>query len=209
MNRIFNISAAIAALLAGVILLSSCQDAQQPMTAKSWSLVAKSSNITLFAVKADDVGEVFTISLQDGNVSDTGKVTITFAPSEIETGIPIRNSRMGKYLFEAKKWPIATITTQLDNEVIRKITAGATQTLPAEIDVYLHGISATYDILFAVTSTANGRIVVSNTKPIPVHAEDFQLSTGLDKLQELAGLSSITPVVAVSFTLVFENEQIK
>jgi len=207
LKQIFNISStAIATLLVSLLFLSACQVDQQPTNTKPWALVTESSQISLFAVKAEDVGEVFTIGLQGSTVSSDGKVTITFAPGDIETGIPIRNSRMGKYLFEVGKWPVATITTQLDNELIAKIITGTRNTLQTEVTVDLHGISATYDILFIASSTKKGQIIITNTKPIAVHADDFKFSAGLKKLQELAGLSSITPVTAVSFTLVFESK---
>ena len=209
MNRVFNLSSVITALLGVVILLAGCQNDQQSVTAKSWSLIAENSQISQFAVKAEDVGEVFTIGLQSGSVSDTGKVTIKFAPNEIETGIPIRNSRMGKYLFETEKWPIATVTAQLETTVIEKIANGTRQILPVEITVDLHGVSATYESFFIASSTHEGQVIINSATPISVHAADFGLSAGLDKLKELAGLSSITPVIAVSFNLVFESKQLK
>jgi hypothetical protein len=205
-NRIFNISGAIATILIGVIFLTGCQNDQQAVTTKSWLLVTENSQISLFTIKAEDIGEVFTIPLNNGSVSETGKVTITFAPGEIETGIPIRNSRMGKYLFEIEKWPIATITTQLETGVIEKIATGTKQVLPAKVTVGLHGIPITYDIFLIATMNNNGHVIVSSAKSISVHATDFGLSAGLDKLQELAGLSSITPVIAVNFNLVFESK---
>ncbi|MCF6292451.1 MAG: hypothetical protein L3J04_03545 [Robiginitomaculum sp.] len=206
MKRIFNISStAITTLLVAMLFLVGCQVDQQSTNTKSWSLVTEDSQISLFAVKAEDVGEVFTIGLQGGIVSNTGKITITFAPGDIETGIPIRNSRMGQYLFEIEKWPVATITTQLDNELIGKITTGTRNTLQTEVTVDLHGISATYDVLFIASSAQKGQVIITSAKPIAVHADDFQFSAGLKKLQELAGLSSITPVTAISFTLVFDS----
>jgi len=56
-----------------------------------------------------------------------------------------------------------------------------------------------------VTRLGPNKVLVSSAAPVYVHADDFGLQSGVDKLQELAKLSSITPVVPVSFSLMFER----
>ncbi len=46
---------------------------------------------------------------------------------------------------------------------------------------------------------ANGEVLVENSVPILVHAGEFGLTEGLETLQGLAKLPSITPIVPVGF----------
>lgn len=46
---------------------------------------------------------------------------------------------------------------------------------------------------------------VDNKAPLLIDAEEFGFEAGLAKLQELAGLESITPVVSATVALTFER----
>jgi len=49
------------------------------------------------------------------------------------------------------------------------------------------------------------KVRVDNKAPLLIDAEDFGFESGLAKLQELAGLESITPVVSATVALTFER----
>jgi hypothetical protein len=73
--------------------------------------------------------------------------------------------------------------------------------IPAELSVM--GISKTVNVTVQVTRKTDDGIVATSTQPILISAADFGLTSGIEILQKLAGLSSIGLTVPVSFNLVF------
>ncbi|MFT7216344.1 MAG: hypothetical protein ACI8R8_001411, partial [Paraglaciecola sp.] len=53
------------------------------------------------------------------------------------------------------------------------------------------------------TRSSDGNITATSSKPILIAAADYGLQSGVELLQQIAGLSSIGLSVPVSFNLVF------
>jgi hypothetical protein len=47
---------------------------------------------------------------------------------------------------------------------------------------------------------------ISNARPVVINAGEFELTRGVEKLREIAGLPSISPVVPVQFSLYFVRQ---
>ncbi|VAV88921.1 hypothetical protein MNBD_ALPHA06-1118, partial [hydrothermal vent metagenome] len=156
-------------------------------------------------VKADAVGETFTLKPTKGSVSDQGTASVEIDLASIETGISIRNERMREHLFETGKWATAKISGQVDFSNLPKLEVGQQTSFSSDIMVDLHGVSNQYEVRFVLTRLSADKVLVQSAQAVAVHAKDFTLMPGLNKLQQLAKLPSITPVVAVRFTLVFEG----
>jgi hypothetical protein len=56
-----------------------------------------------------------------------------------------------------------------------------------------------------VTRLGANKARLDNKAPLLLDAEDFGYGAGLAKLQELAGLDSISPVVSITMSLTFER----
>jgi len=69
----------------------------------------------------------------------------------------------------------------------------------------LHGISDAREFYVLVTRLGANKVRVDNKAPLILDAEDFGFEAGLAKLQELAGLNSISPVVSATVSLTFER----
>ncbi|MEO1405773.1 MAG: YceI family protein, partial [Pseudomonadota bacterium] len=82
---------------------------------------------------------------------------------------------------------------------------GESADVVVRFDLALHGETAGYDIDAKVTRLGANRVSVDNTAPLILYPDDFNLLDGLGELQALAGLDSITPVVPVNVSLVFER----
>lgn len=171
---------------------------------KTWVLDTAASEVTIFAIKSEAIGETFTLQLTGGQVSDAGDVQIELSLDSIETGIAIRNSRMREHLFQIEKWPLVRITAKIDMQSIGTLEQGVQNDISSDITVDMHGISNDYTAFLSVISQSENRVWVQSTRPIAVSADDYELVAGLQQLQQLAHLSAITPVVAVSFSLVFQ-----
>jgi len=74
------------------------------------------------------------------------------------------------------------------------------------VTVSLHGQAASYEAAVIVARDKDGSLTVATSEPIIVNAADFELGAGIAKLQELAGLDSISTAVPVSARLVFRQD---
>ncbi|MGQ7846454.1 YceI family protein [Granulosicoccus sp. 3-233] len=160
-------------------------------------------NVVSTKVLADgtsSVAEIFTFNSLEGSVDDSGEATVTIDLGAIETGIDIRNERMGEYLFETDRYPTATITAQVPETAL----APGQQTLDLEIGLDMHGKQATYTLPVLVASDA-AQVTVTAEQPLLLDVTAFDLQGGLGKLGELAGLLHIPATVPVTFSLTFNR----
>jgi len=74
-----------------------------------------------------------------------------------------------------------------------------------DMTLELHGVAEQFDVDVTVTRIGANKVRVDTKGPLLIDAEDFGLEAGLAKLQELAGLESITPVVSATVALTFER----
>lgn len=196
-----------ATLITGLmtLLLAACSGGMPPLPVNSaWQLDASKSSINLFVVKADQVGENFTLSPLSGSVSPDGPAKITIPLSSIQTGVAVRNARMEKFLFQTDQFPNLELDTFILPKLLGDLQDGKPQaSFDADVNIDLHGMKRSVTVHFLVTRLGNKRVLVQTQKPIAIQADTFGMDEGVKKLQELAGLSSITPVVAVTFSLEF------
>ncbi len=199
--KIRNITApALAAALAptlALVLLSGASSAFALDIDSSNSKV----NVVSTKVLADgtsSVAEIFTFSSLAGSVDDNGEASITIDLGAIETGIDIRDERMGEYLFETDRYPDATITAQIPDSAL----ATGSRTIQLELNVDMHGKQMMYTAPVMVSSDAT-TVMVTTEEPLLVDAASFDLQGGIGKLGELAGLLHIPTTVPVTFSLTF------
>ena len=161
------------------------------------------SQVSLVSTKVladgtQSVAEVFTFDSLSGSVGDDGAASIAIDLASISTGVDIRNERMGEFFFETSKYPEATITAQIPDDAF----ANGSRTMDIDVSVNMHGSDSEYSVPVHISSDDAGVTVVA-TKPVLVDATSFELSGGLAKLGELAGLLHIPATVPVSFNLAF------
>ena len=199
MNLPFRLIAAATLLLA-----SACsQPAPAPLTAGSWSLDGEASSISFVSVKAADIGEVHELNGLSGSVSPQGDAEVTIDLASVDTGIEIRDERMREFLFETGVYPQATVTTAIDPASITSLSVGESveQSVTAMLD--LHGIQTQVPADVRVLRAGPDTVVVSTARPIILETGALGLTDGVAKLQELAGLPSISAAVPVTFSLTY------
>ena len=165
------------------------------------SLVSEQSTVNFVSVKKGTIAEAHTINKISGSLSDTGELKISLDLSSVDTKIEIRDQRMKDYLFETSKFATATITASLG-----KIpTQDGIKQVSGEAKLNLHGVSKVIKVDVSVMKSGNKLMAVSRL-PIIIKADDFKLTAGIAKLQELAKLPSIATAVPVSFVLIFNKD---
>lgn len=172
-----------------------------------WVLSGEESGMTYITVKLGEVAEINTFRNIAGTVTAEGKATIEISLDSVDTNNEIRDPRMKEVLFETAKFPLATASTTLDMSKFEGLAIGERHTELLDMTIDLHGVSERYDFYVLVTRLGANKVSVENKAPLLLDARDFGMEAGLAKLQELARLDSITPVVPITMSLVFERKK--
>lgn len=168
-----------------------------------WQLLGEYSSVSFSSVKVGTITESHRFTGLSGFVSDTGNASVTIDLASVDTGIPIRDERMQKMLFNVAEYPHAIFSSTINISEIKQMKAGTSTRTELKGTLSLHGQTASLTIPVLVTRSSSDTVVVSTTQPVVVSADQFELTGGLDALRQIAGLANITPTVPVSFTLVF------
>jgi len=156
-------------------------------------------------IKNGSLGEVNTFKMISGSVSEGGQAEFTVFLDSVDTNNEIRDPRMREILFQTESYPTAKVSANLDMMQFDDLAIGGTETVLLDMTLDLHGVSEQFDFYVLVTRLGANKVRVYNKAPLLIDAEDFGFEAGLAKLQELAGLESITPVVSATVALTFER----
>lgn len=171
----------------------------------NWVLSADESGMTYITVKIGELAEINTFRNISGAVTPNGQAKVEISLDSVDTNNETRDPRMKEHLFETQKFPMATASTTLDMSKFDGLAIGERHTELLDLTIDLHGVSESYDYYVLVTRLGANRVAVENKAPLILDARDFGMEAGLAKLQELAMLESITPVVPITMSLVFER----
>lgn len=170
-----------------------------------WTLNADTSSLNFVTTKAVDINEIQGFERLAGGVSKDGKAELKIDLNSISTGIPIRNERMAKYLFETERFPQATMSTQVPIADLAKLKAGESSELRLEGELAMRGVTIPITSDVQVIKLDNGSLQVNSMNPVIVNGSDLGLVAGIEKLRELAGLPSIGKAVTVTYRLNFSR----
>jgi hypothetical protein len=199
-------------VLAGTLISSACNGQVETVPAGEventgpWALSADESGLTYLSVKNGNIAEINTFRAMDGKVSTDGAAEFTIVLDSVDTNNEIRDPRMRQYLFETDKHPFAIVSAQLDMAKLTDLGIGVRHTELLDMTLDFHGVTDERQFYVMVTRLGANRVLVENKAPLILEASDFGLEAGIEKLRDLAGLETITPVVPITFSLVFERK---
>ena len=170
-----------------------------------WDLKAAQSQIQYITIKNGDIAESNHFTLFSGKVDAAGTAQIDIALNSVETFVDTRNSRMKEFVFKTEQYPSATIKAALPMDNFKGYALGTRQKFETDITVSMAGQAQDYSAEFMITPISANKVLVESAAPIMVEAGDFAFEAGIAKLQSLANLQAITPIVPVSFSLIFER----
>ncbi|MBK5510760.1 MULTISPECIES: YceI family protein [unclassified Pseudomonas] len=168
-----------------------------------WYLDGESSRLSFISTKNANVSEVQRFLVLHGKVDPTGLAQVEVEMDSVNSGIPLRDERMRKDLFEIQTFPEALITAQIDLRPINDLAPGAQLELRLPLTVSLHGKQHQYNAELLATRLDDRRFQVVTLEPLVINAEDFDLAPGLESLRKVAGLSAISLSVPVGAVLIF------
>ncbi|WP_434952167.1 YceI family protein [Shewanella sp. HL-SH4] len=169
--------------------------------ASDWKVNNSQSTVSFISIKKADVGEVHRFKQIEGVLSDSGGFSLTIDLSSVDTGISVRDDRMQGLLFEVAQFPKLQLTANINPKLISDLKVGETLTTQVDAKVALHGEQQVLPFNVVVAKLSATKMLVTSLMPVVVHAGDFNLVSGVEKLRDIAGLTSISLAVPVSFVL--------
>ncbi|WP_025806780.1 YceI family protein [Pseudomonas chlororaphis] len=169
----------------------------------NWYLDNESSRLSFVSTKNANVSEVQRFLVLHGKVDAKGMAQLEVELDSINSGIPLRDERMRKELFEIDRHPDALINAQINLRPINDLAPGAQIELRLPVNVTLHGKQHEYTAELLATRLDDRRFQVVTLEPLVLNAADFDLVPGLETLRKAAGLSAISLSVPVGAVLIF------
>jgi len=186
-------------------ILAACAPQTEPEKSGPWSLMPTQSGISYVTIKNGSLGEVNTFREMSGSVSESGQAEFIINLDSVDTNNETRDPRMKEFMFETGTYPTAKATANLDMAQFDALAIGNSKAVQLDMTLDLHGVSEQFDFYVLVTRLGANKVRVDSKAPLLIDAEDFGFEAGLAKLQELAKLESITPVVSATVGLTFER----
>ncbi len=181
------------------ISLSACQQLAKPI--KNWRVASNDSRIYLVTTKKLHVAEVMQITGLSGHY-DGQRFTLKIDLNRINSGIPVRDERMRKHLFETAQYNEAVLQAELP---LASLNGGKHS---VQFQLALHGKQQQYQAQIWVSQLPDNKRLISLAQPILIRAEDFGLKAGIDMLAKLAKLANISYTVPVTAEIVLEPAKI-
>ena len=182
-------------------ILSVCSLVSVGVFAADYRIIQEHSRVSFVSIKKVDVAEVHQFKQIAGTLNEQGQFTLIIDLTTVDTQVAIRDERMKSLLFNVASFPQANLTAQINPKLIKELSIGATLTTQVSGVIDLHGQTQAKTFEVLVTKSSTGTLVVSSLAPVIIHAGDFGLTDGVNKLKEIAGLDSISLAVPVSFVL--------
>jgi polyisoprenoid-binding protein YceI len=172
-----------------------------------WELDGSASALNFISIKNNSVAETHSFGSLLGYIGSDGNVQLSITLDSVETLIEVRNERMRELLFETASFPTASVTGAVDPTLIEAAVNGGTVTTEVELTLSLHGVERTLIAPVLVIGQGEGQLQVFTPRPVIINAADFKLAAGIEALQKVAGLQSISTAVPVTVHLVFSRPE--
>ena len=166
-----------------------------------WRIDPAASDLYFMSIKATHVGEVHSFETLSGTVDDKGRASLTVDLASVATLIPIRDQRMRDMLFEVDRYPTATVTAQIETGPLVGMPPGSELEIELEGDLLFKGQTNPLITKVKVAKLNDQKVTVRTIAPVVLSAGQLQVTEGLEKLREIAGLPNISFTIPVTFNL--------
>lgn len=171
------------------------------LAADNYILDSKLSSVSFATIKNQFVVEPATIDTLTGTLNSEGHFNVSVDLNSIETGIPIRNTRLNEIFFESAKHAPVRVVGKVDwttlNEGSHKLNVPA--------DVVLFGKTKSVEFPVVIHNTSDA-VMVSSNAPVIIGASDFGIPTeNLTNLAATVGGIKISDRVPLTLNLTFKK----
>ncbi|MEM8690656.1 MAG: OmpA family protein [Pseudomonadota bacterium] len=190
-------------LLATLISLLPIVSQADPF-ARGWVLENDASKLQFQSIKNASKVEISSFATFAGTIDETGAAEISVLLDSVDTQVDLRNVRMRFLFFETFQYPEAKIALKIDPADLSDLKTVRRKTLNVPYTLDLHGVSQALEADVSVTLIADDLVAVSTASPITLQVADFNLTEGLEKLQDAANVQ-IVPTGTVTFDFIFKR----
>jgi polyisoprenoid-binding protein YceI len=170
-----------------------------------WTLQQPSS-IHFLTSKNTHITEIHRFKKFEGAINNQGLAKLSIDLASVDTRIAIRDERMQEHLFETSLFSQATFEANIPTNLLAQVSSGHQTKFKLKGKISLHGEQAEAYCQVMISHNTDKTITVSSITPMVIKAESFNLIAGINKLQQLAGLKSITHTVPLTFNLSFKAD---
>ncbi|MEM7708438.1 MAG: YceI family protein [Pseudomonadota bacterium] len=172
------------------------------LLAADWEVDGTASSLSFVSTKNVDVAESHQFTRVSGSLQGDGSFVLEIDLKSLDTKIPIRNDRIHEHLLDDAA--AASVTGKVDPMLLGDIGVGESQQLDLSAELNLLGTSTPLATKVSVTA-AEGSLQVVSIEPVLLNMRVLGLGNGLEKLREIAGLTSISVAVPVSFNVLLRR----
>ncbi|WNC68974.1 YceI family protein [Thalassotalea nanhaiensis] len=172
-----------------------------------WQLDNKQSIVSFVSIKKADIAEAHHFDVLEGMIKTNGEAKVTIALASVDSAIEIRDTRLKEMLFKTDLFPSAVMTANISNKFIDELAVGESSELMLQGRLELNGNKKSVQVPTWVTKVSETKLMVVSIKAVIINAKDFGLEEGVQQLQKVASLPSISNAVPVSFVLTFTREK--
>ncbi len=169
-----------------------------------WTLNNDSSVLNFVSIKKNTIGEAHRFNQLAGTLSQNGAFKATINLASVNTNIPVRDERMKSMLFDVATFPQADISGNTVN-TFKAPAAGEAKIEAVKLQLVINGKTIPLETRLRVVGLGKQGLLVSTIEPLLLDAAALGYTEGIDKLREIAQLPSISTVVPVTFSLVFDH----
>ncbi|KGJ92180.1 YceI family protein [Thalassotalea sp. ND16A] len=174
---------------------------QQALAA--WQLDNEQSLVSFVSIKKANIAEVHHFGKLTGVIDSSGAAKVVIHLASVDTNIEIRDTRMQEMLFQTNLFPKATISANIGSQFINELQIDEGRKLMLSGQLELHGEKQSIQLPTYVVRVSDNKLLITSIQSVIINAKDFALTDGLLKLQQIAGLPSISSAVPVNFVLTF------
>lgn len=167
-----------------------------------WTLSGDDSRVAFGSIKKDKIGEVHHFSSLSGSVKADGTISLEIDLTSVETFIDIRNARFLEHIFAANA-PQAILSGKINMSELENLKAGDTTEVDLEGKLTFNAAEVPVEATLFVARLAENKVMVTTDEMIMLSTADLGIDAGVDILQKLAKLPSITRVTPVTARMVF------
>ncbi len=180
---------------------AACVLTAAPAFATEWTLDPATSSVSFGSIKNDYIGESHVFSRLSGSVGSDGTVNVDIDLSSVNTNIDIRNERMGAHVFNGAS--TAGLSAQIDMAALEGLAPGESMTMEVDGDLSLMGQDVPVFLDMFILRVSYNQVMASTNTATYLSTEELGVDAGIDVLQGLASLDSITRVTPVTLRFMF------
>lgn len=179
--------------------------ATAPVYGVDWALDGENSRLSFVTVKNVDIAEAHQFGGLKGSVSGEGQINLQIVLDSIDTKIPIRDERIREHVLGTAEFPLARVTGQVDWSAVGELGVGQSLSTEIRIEFEFRGSKTPFLTQVQVSAVDENILQAVSSSPVLVNARTLGVAEGVEKLREIAGLTSISMAVPVYFSLRFER----